>query len=856
MYTDSFGHSDSLARILPQPFESAASLKSQSTTPTGSGSILDIRSQTGDDLSSSVEHLMGNVVHPQVLPGMDGSLAQLHQMSPLYPKIRSIPPVFLYNDKGLELFDKITYHPDYYLTRTELEIWEQQMDEMVKRIPNTANIIELGCGSLRKTKLLLDALDVAHQVTYYAVDINEISLRQCLESLDTYSNLKVVGLLGTYDDAIQYMQSIEMPAIPKVILWIGSSIGNMTAKEAESFVHTIQDVAMVSGDQLWIGMDCRKDPEVISRAYSDVGGLAESFTLNILHHANHLLGKDHFPVDDFKFVSRYNEVEGRHEAYLCAKKPVEFVWENNGTSYPVSLHKDELIHVEFSHKYDMASVLALAHNTRLRLEATWYDQRRYYGFHLFGKAGFSISSRQTPTSLPTLAEFEELWKVWDMLTTEILPTEHLMDKPIDLRQPFLFYLGHIPAFLDIRFSAATGVDRMDPTTYAVWFERGIDPDLNDPTKCHDHSSVPSYPTLRDILSYRNRVRDRVLKWYRSGETTRRIERHLWMAFEHEAMHAETFLYMLLQMKPGTLHVPKGYETWVPQPMPDMDEAAWLKYQGGSIDLGLDDPENEDGGSNQIASFGWDNEGPMQTVYVSGFQIQSRPVTNTEYLAFFLDMNEASQWMPASWIKLATGFGVRTIIGTPELSTEAGAWPVVCNLVQAMEYARWKKARIATEAEWTYASRHYHLRVKSEKASEYIDDNQLLPDSAFDAIPSHANVGFQGWCPHPFHPDERVKALGIPPAKFVGDAFEWTSSPFAPFDGFRSSELYPGYSADFFDVSGGVTPATQNAVIEPTTHVVIKGGSYATHERMAARHTFRNWYQAGYPYMLATFRLAH
>jgi hypothetical protein len=138
--------------------------------------------------------------------------------------------------------------------------------------------------------------------------------------------------------------------------------------------------------------------------------------------------------------------------------------------------------------------------------------------------------------VPTLEDFHQLWQAWDMVTLDMIPKEELLSQPIKLRNCCLFYLGHIPTFLDIHLTRSTDGKPTDPAYYPQIFERGIDPDVEDPSKCHNHSEIPeSWPPAEEILEFQNRVRARVTKLYESGEAqkNRKLGRVLWLGFEHE-----------------------------------------------------------------------------------------------------------------------------------------------------------------------------------------------------------------------------------------------------------------------------------------------------------------------------------
>ena len=144
--------------------------------------------------------------------------------------------------------------------------------------------------------------------------------------------------------------------------------------------------------------------------------------------------------------------------------------------------------------------------------------------------------RYAARPVPSLEEYEQLWTVWDIVTRFMLPQEELLSKPIKLRNCCLFYLGHIPTFLDIHLSRAMDEDLTDPSSYRTIFERGIDPDVDNPEHCHAHSEIPdTWPPAEEILSFQERVRDRARSIYATGDPNKwpKIGRALWIGFEHE-----------------------------------------------------------------------------------------------------------------------------------------------------------------------------------------------------------------------------------------------------------------------------------------------------------------------------------
>jgi formylglycine-generating enzyme required for sulfatase activity len=280
-----------------------------------------------------------------------------------------------------------------------------------------------------------------------------------------------------------------------------------------------------------------------------------------------------------------------------------------------------------------------------------------------------------------------------------------------------------------------------------------------------------------------------------------------MTFEHEAMHLETLLYMLVQC--NNISPPKGVviPRWKPS-YNSLPEADLITIPTQTITLGHEDNEHADYTDPLLCSqFGWDNERPQRQVTVQTFKIQSRSVTNGEYLHFM--KTTVNKEYPSSWIPIDPSlfhYKVRTVFGPVDMNI-AMNWPVMLSQEQACRYAEWIKMRLPTEEE---------LRC-------FYDSYTPYPDL-------ESNIGFHHWHPTDVSHDKSV-------IQTLGSSWEWTSTIFNKHPGFNASELYPGYSSDFFDGK----------------HAVVLGGSWATHP-MTCRRTFRNWYQRGYPFVFCGVRL--
>ncbi|KZT11762.1 DUF323 domain-containing protein [Laetiporus sulphureus 93-53] len=632
---------------------------------------------------------------------------------------------------------------------------------------------------------------------------------------------------------------------PVHLLFLGSSLGNFTRGEDAAFLRSLP-LRPDSGDTLLLGLDHDNDPSEIELAYNDPKGITREFIMNGLRCTGRALGDESlFDESKWEYVGKYNADERRHEAYyksIYAQSTVD-----PATSARYAYEKDELVRIEVSYKFSERDAYTLFTRANLRPIHRWLDSSSRYSLWLLERPPFMFpllspsigapekaalvpasKSSQTPFGMPTLDDWQNMWDAWDFITQRMIPPSMMFQKPIDLRHICLFYLGHIPTFLSIHLSRLLQEPDTEPVKFKYIFERGIDPNVDDPTQCHPHSEVPQrdeeWPSLPSILSYQYSVRERVRKLYRDIEAgtvklTRKIARVLFMTLEHEAFHAETLLYMLLQRAGTGTIPPSGFSP----PMWSILAESWdhilppksstVTLGPATITLGHDDDEAEDS-STEVAghAFGWDNERPKRNVQVGKFKIEWRPVTNGEFFDFYSAKGRGLVSLPASWIEIDGEIFVRTLYGPISMKI-ARDWPIVTSYDNLSTYARVKGGRIPTEPE---------LR--------------LFLDMFECGYEGGANIGFRNWHPVPATMGgEKSGGKG-----HNGGVWEWTSTVFEKHDGFVPSPLYPGYSLDFFD----------------GCHQVVIGGSYATIPRLAERRTVRNYYQHNYPYAWVGARIAY
>ncbi|KAB8203611.1 Aldehyde/histidinol dehydrogenase [Aspergillus parasiticus] len=784
---------------------------------------------------------------------------------------KSMPTMLLYDANGLKLFENITYVKEYYLTNAEIEVLETNSRRIVERIPDNAQLLELGSGNLRKIEILLREFErVGKRVDYYALDLSLSELQRTFAevSIDDYTHVGLHGLHGTYDDAVTWLNSPENRKRPTVIMSMGSSLGNFDRPGAAKFLSQYASLLGPS-DMMIIGLDGCKDPGKVYRAYNDSEGVTRQFYENGLVHANVVLGYEAFKPDEWEVVTDYDTVEGRHWAAYSPKKDVTI----NG----VLLKKGEKLFFEEAYKYGPEERDQLWRDAKLIQSTEMGNGSDDYHLHLLTSATLNLPtspSQYAAHPIPSFEEWQSLWTAWDNATKAMVPREELLSKPIKLRNSLIFYLGHIPTFLDIHLTRALRGKLTEPKSYKLIFERGIDPDVDDPEKCHSHSEIPDeWPALDDILDYQERVRSRVRSIYQiEGLAENRIlGEALWIGFEHEVMHLETFLYMLIQseriLPPPATERP-DFKKLYQEARRSMKANEWFSVPEQTLTIGLDGADTNDV---PPTTYGWDNEKPARTVTVPAFEAQGRPITNGEY-AKYLQANQ-SRRRPASWVlthsdedyaipmavngssvgatqDFMSNFAVRTVFGPVPLEF-AQDWPVMASYDELAEYAEWVGCRIPTFEE----TRSIYLHSALLKERGGVDhngepnghslngdlngvngngyskinpgkprkpDHQPVQYPSRDALPVFLdlhglNVGFKHWHPTPvIQNGDRLAGQGE-----LGGAWEWTSTPLAPHDGFKAMEIYPGYTSDFFDGK----------------HNIILGGSWATHPRVAGRTTF-------------------
>jgi dimethylhistidine N-methyltransferase len=264
---------------------------------------------------------------------------------------KTLPSKYFYDNRGSELFEEICKLDEYYLTRTELEIMENNIGEIASVLGNQIQLIELGSGSSMKTRLLLDHLEDIH--SYVPVDISEEFLENVAQNLKKeYYDLNILPVATDYTKPFALPETPE--GVTKIAYFPGSTIGNFTKQNAADFIGLISELVGPEGGLL-IGFDLVKDPEVLIAAYDDSKGVTAAFNKNILVRINRELDAD-FDLDEFEHRAVYNKEKSRMEMHLISNSDQTVTIGD----MKIDFEKGESIHTENSHKYSLDSFSKLA----------------------------------------------------------------------------------------------------------------------------------------------------------------------------------------------------------------------------------------------------------------------------------------------------------------------------------------------------------------------------------------------------------------------------------------------------------------------------------------------------------------
>jgi L-histidine N-alpha-methyltransferase len=283
-----------------------------------------------------------------------------------------------YDDEGSRLFEEICSLPEYYLTRAEREILEDHADEIAARQPIVGTLVELGSGSAVKTRILIGALlERARSLRYVPIDVSRSALEYSTRALqDAYPRLELRCVAGEYAEGLALMPSLA--GRPLLLLWLGSNVGNLHREEAREFLASVRE-RLEPPDRLLIGIDLRKDADVLEKAYDDASGVTARFNRNLLERVNRELGGN-FETAAFDHQARYDAAAGRVEMRLVSRAAQKVRIE--ALDLEVRFRAGDSIHTENSYKYDLAEIDALAAGSGFVLAERWLDRAASFSLSL------------------------------------------------------------------------------------------------------------------------------------------------------------------------------------------------------------------------------------------------------------------------------------------------------------------------------------------------------------------------------------------------------------------------------------------------------------------------------------------
>jgi dimethylhistidine N-methyltransferase len=288
---------------------------------------------------------------------------------------RIIPCKYFYDERGAALFQRICELPEYYVTRTEIDILDRHRTDIASQLGPSIELIGLGTGAGTKTRILIEALE--NPAVYIPVDISEKQLRQSTALFrKTFPELEILPVCADYLQPVALPSPGRKPA-RNIVYFPGSTIGNFEPDEAVQFLRRVANVCR-GGGGLLIGADLKKGRQVLEAAYNDSAGVTAEFNLNLLKRINRELGAN-FDLDQWRHRAIYNSNAGRIEMHLISRTD-QFVHLNE---HKFHFRRDENIVTEFSYKYTPDQFAALAAQAGFKFVRIWTDQARLFGVFYF-----------------------------------------------------------------------------------------------------------------------------------------------------------------------------------------------------------------------------------------------------------------------------------------------------------------------------------------------------------------------------------------------------------------------------------------------------------------------------------------
>ncbi len=286
------------------------------------------------------------------------------------PGQRELPSKYLYDEVGSALFETICVLPEYGLTRADARLLQKHAGEIVRRLPSPIQVAELGSGSGKKTRWILEALSRRQETYYYPIEISSYALAACEKELGQIDLVSIVGYEQPYLEGLRAVAEGREEQDQLLVLFLGSTIGNFDREAGEEFLRETRAI-LRPGDALLLGTDLEKSVELQLLAYDDPAGVTAAFNMNLLARINRELGGD-FDLSCFQHEARWNYAERRIEMHLrSTRRQTVHV---PAASLRLMLDEDETIWTESSHKYRAEEIPGMAERTGFRCDGQWIDR--------------------------------------------------------------------------------------------------------------------------------------------------------------------------------------------------------------------------------------------------------------------------------------------------------------------------------------------------------------------------------------------------------------------------------------------------------------------------------------------------
>jgi len=757
---------------------------------------------------------------------------------------KRIPARWLYDPVGCDLFEQITTLPEYYPTRAEREILMAYSADIARRC-GAATLIELGSGTSDKTTTLIEALIEAGTLRrFVAFDVAEPTLRNALAQLArTYPDLEVSGVVGDFGQHLD-----RLPDHPnRLVAFLGGTIGNLTPDERTAFLRMLAD-RLRPGEGLLIGVDLVKDPARLVAAYDDSSGVTAAFEKNVLAVVNRSLGAD-FDLEHFDYVARWDPQAEQIAMSVRAHGPQHVTIPS--LDLAVEVDDGEEILTEISAKFRREGITAELVSAGFVPMGWWTDACADFAVILVQRGTTSAAGTAPPAALvagqpstaapappqPTIEEYRAVRAATEALAAPLSAEDQTVQTMPDV-SPTKWHRAHVTWFFEqfILLGHARGYRPVDERYLYLWnsYYEGAGP-----RHPRAERGLLSRPGVGEVTAYRQTI-DEAMDDFLGLTISPQVLSLIELGLHHEQQHQELLL-MDIKHVLGTNPLRPAYRLTRPPAGSDPGPLRWTGHDAGLVEIGHE----------PVRGFSFDNETPRHRVWLEPFELANRLVTAGEWLEFLADggYQRPELWLSDGWAQLqATGqdaplywqrrsdgiggapgtggtgggragsaFGpaarssgrgtasvadwsVYTLYGPAPLDP---ALPVVhVSYYEADAYARWRDARLPTEAEWEAVA-------------------SAQPGPATPAVVLHPEAA-------------GTDAM----TQLYGGVWQWTSSAYLPYPGFQPAPGAVGEYNGKFMVNQQVLRGS--AGITPPGH---------------ARLTYRNFFPPGSRWPMTGVRLA-